>query len=139
MQMIHCYNLCHLFTGSGTFHFLHQFLCSVSTSLFFSPASLLRLHHLSASRFKTGVRDRAFFESNPESHFAFVRRFLTGAQQARETTASCRMQANIVLCFTVVSAGVPLGYHEITYWDNFCSFTETKESLWTSFIPQFHV
>ena len=48
---------------------------------------------------------------------------LTGAEQAGEMTASCRMQADTVACITVSPASVPLCYSEITKQDKFYSST----------------
>ena len=119
----------------GLFIFLHQFLCSISTSLSSSPVSLLPFHHLSANRFRTGDPDRAFFESSPESLSVSGSIFLTSAEQAGEMTASCKMQANTVVGTIVSPASVPFGLQ----WNHLSrQFSFLKVSLWTSFIPQFH-
>lgn len=83
------------------------------------PASCLSI--VSDNRFKTGVW--AWLSLSPALNLALP---LAGAEQAGEMTASCKMQANMVLCIIISPASVSLGYSEITF-GSFLFFYLNKE------------
>lgn len=139
MQMIHCYNLCHLLTDSGTFHFLHQFLCSISTSLFFLPC----LPPALPSSLPTDSKQRSLQQGSlclalNLTLSASGSLFLTGAEQAGGMTASCKMKANIVVCLIISPAGVPSGYSKVTFGEDFVLLLKQEVTVDIIHHPRFY-
>lgn len=64
----------------------------------------------------------AFFESSPESRSASGSVSLAGAEQAGEMTASCKMQANMVLYIIISPASVSPWVTMKSLLGHFCSF-----------------